>query len=98
MLVADDNEAGVGVTLENVGEQGAGGLSRGVSVHNIDLGLGRLESSEVGRQSGFELLRNHLEIALRQNAFELTEHERMRREQADRELGTGTFGSHFRSG
>jgi hypothetical protein len=95
MLIADHDEAGVGVAFENVGEQSTGGLAGRVGVHYINLGFGRFEGAEVRSESGFELLGYDLEIGLGQKTFELTQHEGMRREEANRQLGTGTFGSHF---
>lgn len=95
MLITDHDEAGVGVAFKNVGEQSAGGLTGGVGVHDIDLGLGRFEGTEVWSESGLELLGNDLEFGLGQKTFKLAQHERMRREEANRQLGAGTFGSHF---
>jgi len=95
MLVADHDEAGVGVAFENIGEQSAGGLAGGVGVHDIDLGFGRFESTEVGSESGLELLGYDFEFGLRQKTFKLAQHERMRREEANRQFGARTFSSHF---
>jgi hypothetical protein len=64
VLVADDDEARVGIAFENIGEECAGSGFGGVGVHDVDLRAGRLEVAEIGRQSGFELLGDHLEIGL----------------------------------
>ena len=96
MLLADDDEACIGVTFENIGEQCAGGLAGRVGVDHVDLGFGRFEGTKIGSKSGFELFGNDFEVRFGQNAFELAQHERMRREQANRQLGTRTFSSHLR--
>ena len=87
MGFADYDEASVGMALENIGEQSAGSLTSGVGVNYIDLSFRRFERAKIGGESGFELLGDDLEILLGQNAFELAQHQRMRREEADRELG-----------
>ena len=89
MGFTDDDEASIGVAFENIGEQGTGGLTSGVSVDDVDLGLGRFERAEIGGESGLELLGDDFEIGLGQNAFELAQHQGVRREEADRKLGRG---------
>jgi hypothetical protein len=64
VLVADDDEARVGIAFENIGEECAGSGFGGVGVHDVDLRAGRLEVAEIGRESGFELLGDNLEIGL----------------------------------
>jgi len=96
MLFADDYEASISVALENIGEQGAGGLTGGVRINDVYLGFGRFERTKIWSQSGFELFGNDFEIGPGQKAFELAQHERMRREQANRKLGTRTFSGHLR--
>jgi len=54
-----------------------------VSVNYVDLRDGRLEIAHVWRERGFELLDDDLYLSLRQNAFELAQHERVRREDAN---------------
>jgi len=54
-----------------------------VSVNYVDLRDGRLEIAHVGRERGFELLDDNLNLSLGQNAFELAQHERVRREDAN---------------
>ena len=82
----NNDQAGVGMALENVGEQCAGSLTSGVSIDYIDLSLGRFERAQIGGKSGLELLGDDLEILFGQNALELAQHKRMRREQADGKL------------
>ena len=89
MGFADDDEAGVGMAFKNIGEQRAGGLASGVGVDDVDLSLGRFERAKIGSERGFELLGDNFEIGLGQNAFELAQHQRVRREEADRELRRG---------
>ena len=86
MSFANNDEASVGVALKNIGKQGAGGLASGVRVDDVDLGFGRLEGTKIGSERGFQLLADDLEIGLGQNAFELTQHQRMWREQANRQF------------
>jgi len=43
MGFADDNKAGIGMTLQNIREQCTGRLTRGVSVNDVDLSFGRFE-------------------------------------------------------
>jgi hypothetical protein len=52
-------------------------------VNDVDLSFGRLERAQIGGQSGFKLLADDFEIWLGQNAFELAQHEWMRREQTN---------------
>ena len=82
----NNDQAGVGMTLENIGEQRAGSLAGSVGVYYIDLSFGRFERAKIGRQGGLELLGDDLEILLGQNALELAQHKRMWREQADGKL------------
>jgi len=89
MGFADDDESRIGIAFENIGEQSAGSLASGVGVNDVDLSFGRFERAEIGSESGFELLADDFEIRLGKNAFELAQHQRVRREQADGELSCG---------
>lgn len=89
MGFADNDEAGVGMALENIGEQRAGGLASGVGVNDVNLSFGRFEGTKIGSESGFKLFGDNFEIGLGQNAFELAQHQRVRREEANRKLGCG---------
>jgi len=95
MLFADNDEAGVSVAFENIGQQSAGSLTGSVRVNHVDLSFRGFERAQVGCESGFKLFANDFEIGLGQKAFELAQHERVRREEANRELGIGAFCSHF---
>ena len=86
MGFANYDEAGIGMALENIGEQRAGSLAGCMSVDYIDLSFGRFEGAKIGGESGLELLGDDLEILFGQNALELAQHKRMRREQADGKL------------
>ena len=86
MGFANNDQAGVGMALENIGEQRAGSLAGSVGVYYIDLSLGRFERAQIGGKSGLELLGDDLEILFGQNALEFAQHKRMRREQADGKL------------
>src|SRR6266705_65050 len=65
VLLADNNEAGFRVAFEKIGQERAGGGFSGVSVNDVNLGVGRLKGTEVGRKCGFQLLGNNLEWGLR---------------------------------
>ena len=87
MGFTDDDESGVRVAFENIGEQRTGRLTSGVSVNDVYLSFGWFERTEVGSKCGFELLADDFEIGLGKNAFELAQHQRMWREKADGKLG-----------
>ena len=53
-------------------------------VNDVNLSLGRLKSAKVGREGGFQLLKDYFELRFRQNAFELAQHQGVRREDANR--------------
>jgi hypothetical protein len=82
----NNDQAGVGMALENVGEQRAGSLTSRVGVNYVNLSFGRFERAKIRGKSGLELLGDDLEILFGQNALELAQHKRMRREQADGKL------------
>ena len=86
VLLADDDEPGLGMAFEEVRQQGAGGGTRGMPVNNVDLRGRRFEIAHVGRERRFELLDDDFELSLRQNTFELAQHQRVRREDADGEF------------
>jgi len=96
MLFADDDQTGIRMAFQNIREQSASGLPSGMGVDDVNLCFGWFEGAKVRGQRGFQLLGNYFEIGPGQNAFELTENQRMGREQADREFRRiGAFGSHF---
>jgi hypothetical protein len=95
VLLADDDEASLGMAFENIGQEGAGGRLCGMSVNDVNLGARRLKGAQVRRKGGFQLLENNFELGLCQNAFELAQHQRMRREDANRQFGGIPFGSHY---
>jgi len=83
VLLTNDDEASFGIAFEKIGQQRTGSGFRGVRVNDVDLRPGQLQSSKVGREGGFKLLGEYLEWRLRQNAFELAQHQRVRREDAN---------------
>jgi len=95
MLFADDDEASVSVAFQDIGEESAGGLTGGMRVDHVNLGFGGLERAQVGSESRFELFADDFEFGFGQKAFELAQHQRVRREEANRELWIGAFRSHF---
>ena len=50
MLIADDDEARVGETFNQIREESAGCLARGMRVDDIDLSFGRFEVAKVGSE------------------------------------------------
>jgi hypothetical protein len=55
-----------------------------VAIDDVNLRGRGLESAHVGRERGFELFDDDLELSLRQDAFELAQHQRVRRQDANR--------------
>ncbi len=83
VLLADNNEARFGMPFHKIGKESASGWTRGVSIDDVNLRDGRLEIAHIGRERGFELLADDLELSLRQNALEFAEHQRVRRQDAN---------------
>ena len=83
---ADNDEPRVGIALKNIRKKCARGLASGVRVDDIDLGFRRFEGAKIGSESGLQLLADDFEIGLGQNAFELSQHQRVWREQANRQF------------
>jgi hypothetical protein len=82
--VAHDDEAGVRVAFQDVGEQSTGGLARGMRVNDKDLSAGRLKIAQVGGQGGFELLGNNLELrGFAKKTLKFAQNERVWGQQAD---------------
>lgn len=98
MLLTDDDETSFGVAFQNIGEKRAGCGFCGVGIYDVNLRLRRLEIAKVGSQRRFELLRDNLEGRLRENAFELAQHQRVRREDANGQFGGCAFCSHYSQG
>src|SRR5262252_3565031 len=86
MLFADHDKASISVALENVRQQSTGGLPCRVSINDVNLSLRRLERAQIGSESGLELLADHFEFRLGQEAFELAQHQRVGREKANGQL------------
>ena len=86
VLFANDDEACLGMTFEKVGQKSASSGARGMAINDVNLRDGRLEITHIGCESGFELLDGDFEWSLRQDAFELAQHKRVRREDANRHL------------
>ena len=74
------------MSFEKIGQESASGGAGGVPIDDVDLRDGRLEIAHIGRESGFELLDDDFELSLRQDAFELAQHQGMGREDANRHL------------
>ena len=97
--IADDDEAGIGNALKNIGEQGASSLTCGMRINDIDLRLGRLEIAKIGSEGGFQLLGNDFELrSLAEQAFKFGKHQRVRGQKTDSEFRRHSFSSHCTSG
>ena len=83
MLFADDDEARFRMTFEEVGQKSASSRAGGVAVDYVNLRDRRLEIAHIGCERGFELLDDDLELSLRQDAFELAQHQGVRRQDAN---------------
>src|SRR6266850_2755315 len=94
VLLADDDQAGFGMALENIGQESAGGGLGGVGIDDVDLSARRFQGAEIRRQRGFQLLDDDLVLGFGQNAFELAQHQGVRREDANRKFGRTAFRSH----
>ena len=64
VLVADDDEARVGETLDQIRQESASRLTRSMRIDDINLGFGRFEIAKVGSERRFELLGDDLELGL----------------------------------
>src|SRR5208337_1204653 len=68
--ITNNNQAGIGEALEDIGEERAGSLTCGVRIYDVDLRLRRFKVAQVGSKSGFKLLGNDLELrSLAEQAF-----------------------------
>ncbi len=94
VLLADDDEAGLGKAFHKIGQERAGSGLCGMSVNDVNLSFRRLQGAEVGRKGGFQLLDDNFKLGLCQNAFELAQHQGVRREDANRQFRGSTFRSH----
>ena len=85
-FVPDDQETRTGMLVQNIAEQGAGGLMRRMSVDDVDGCLGEVEVAQVRRKHGIELFRRDLKSRVFQQAMQFVEHHGVRREKADLEI------------
>src|SRR6266404_3774265 len=95
VLLADNDQASFGMAFENIGQESAGGGLGGVGIDDVNLSARRLEGAEIRHQGGFQLLNDNLVLGFGQNAFELAQHQGVRREDANGQFGRSAFGSHY---
>ena len=95
VLFANDDEARFRMTFEKIGQKSAGGGTCGMAINDVDLRGGRFEIAHVWSERGFKLLDDDFELRLRQNAFELAQHQGVRRQDANSWFGTCSLGSHY---
>lgn len=74
------------MSFEQVGQKSASCRPRSVAVNHIDLRNGWLKIAHVRRERGLELFDDDFELSLRQNAFEFAQHQRVRRQDTDRQF------------
>ena len=86
MLLADDDEARFWMTFEKVGQKCASGRACRMTINDVNLRDRRLKIAHVRRERGFKLLDDDFELSLRQHAFELAQHQGMRRKDTDRQF------------
>src|SRR5882762_4074159 len=98
VLLADNDQASFGMAFENIGQESAGGGLGGMGIDDVDLSARRFQGAEIRRQRRFQLLDDDLVLGFRQNAFELAQHQGVRREDANGKFGSSSFGSHYSSG
>jgi len=83
VLLSDDDEARLGITFKNIGEQSAGSGAGSMRVNDVYLRAGRLHVAKVRGEHGCQLLGNHFELRLFEKPLELAQHQGVRREQAN---------------
>src|SRR5580698_7876032 len=93
-LFADNDQASLRITLQNVGQQRAGRGTGGMRIDDINLRLRRFQIAKIGSKCGFKVLRGDLELRLGEQTLELAQHQRVRREDADRQFCGSAFRSH----
>jgi hypothetical protein len=64
VLFPHDDEPSVGMSLENVGEERACGLTSGVGINDVDLSFRRFEGTKIGSEGGLELFGDDFEVGL----------------------------------
>src|SRR3984893_8950179 len=64
VLLADNDEAGLRMAFENIGQERSGGGLCSMSINDVNLGARRLKRTEVGGKGGLQLLENNLELGL----------------------------------
>ena len=83
VLFPDDDEARLGITFKNIGEQSAGSGAGSMRVNDVHLRAGRLHVAKVGGEHGCQLLGNHFELRLFEKPLELAQHQGVRRQQTN---------------
>ena len=94
MFIGDDDEARLGIALEDIGNECAGGLLGGMRIDDINLRARRIDVTQVGSQRGFELTGNDVERRARKGALKLAEDQRVGRQEANRQAFLGASFSH----
>src|SRR6266403_649839 len=95
VLLANDDQASFGMAFENIGQESAGGGLGGMGIDDVDLSARRFQGAKIRRQRRFQLFENDLVLGFRQNAFELAQHQGVRREDANGQFGGTAFCSHY---
>ena len=86
-LVADNQQVGGRIALEDVAEKRPRGLARGVRVYHIYRRLWHVEIAQIRRQHRIEQLGRDLEAGILQQAMEFVQDHRMRRKKTDFQTG-----------
>ncbi len=86
VLFTDDDKARLWMTFEKVGQKCASGRACRMPINDVNLRDRRLKIAHVRRERGFQLLDDDFKLSLRQHAFELAQHQGMRRKDTDRQF------------
>ena len=87
VLLPDDDEPRLGITLKNIGQQSAGSGTGCMRVNDVHLRPGRLHVAKVGGEHGSQLLGDYFELRFFEKPLELAQHQGVRREQTDCQFG-----------
>ena len=82
MILSNNDQPRIRITLKDVREKRPGGGFRGMRVNHVDVGFGRLQMAQVRRKHGLQLLRDDLEGGLLQYSFKFAQHQLVRRKDA----------------
>ncbi len=83
VFIGDNDEAGLWIAFEDIGDERAGGLLGGMTIDDVYLGARRVEMAKIGSKSGFQLPGNDMKRRARKGAFKLAQNQRVGRQEAN---------------